>query len=160
MMDFAERFRNFQFFNPGELIDGALKLVVSEYTPADPTKNYVPAYAFELRLSSSDEKIGNLHFRAATTPSLEKYGGHVGYNVNPEHRGHRYAERACRLIIPLMRQHGFTEIWITCNPDNHPSRRTCERLGAELIEIVDLPSDHEMYKSGDRRKCRYRLSVI
>ena len=67
---------------------------------------------------------------------------------------------SCRLIIPLMRQHGFTEIWITCNPDDHPSRRTCERLGAELIEIVDLPSDHEMYKSGDRRKCRYRLSVI
>jgi predicted acetyltransferase len=48
-------------------------------------------------------------------------------------------------------------VWITCNPDNWASRRTCELAGAELVEIVDLPEDNDMYRKGKRRKCRYRL---
>ena len=29
--------------------------------------------------------------------------------------------------------------------------------GAELVEIVDLPEDNDMYQKGERRKCRYLL---
>jgi tagatose 1,6-diphosphate aldolase len=61
--------------------------------------------------------------------------------------------------LPLLKTHGINPLWITCNPDNMPSRRTCEILGAELIEIVDLPTDTEMYRYGERRKCRYRLEL-
>lgn len=159
MKDFIERFRHFKFFDPGELVDDDLKLVLEKCTPADPTKKYVPAYYFNICVIGSDETIGKVNLRAATTESLERFGGHIGYDVNPEYRGHHYAERACRLLLPLMGLHGFTEIWITCNPDNYPSCRTCERLGAEFIEIVDLCPEHEMYKSGDRKKCRYRLKL-
>ena len=42
---------------------------------------------------------------------------------------------------------------ITCNPDNLPSRRTLERLGGDLLEIVDLPPDNDMYQRGERQKC-------
>jgi tagatose 1,6-diphosphate aldolase len=87
------------------------------------------------------------------------YGGHIGYAVDLEHRGHHYAERACRLVLALAKAHGLDTIWITCNPDNVPSRRTCERLDATLVEIVRLPEDSDMYQEGDREKCRYRVDL-
>ena len=48
IMDFADQFRNFKFFDPGELVDRDLKLVVAECIPADPSKKYVPAYSINL----------------------------------------------------------------------------------------------------------------
>jgi RimJ/RimL family protein N-acetyltransferase len=44
---------------------------------------------------------------------------------------------------------------ITCNPDNIASRRTCEKAGLKLKEIVDLPNYNEMYLEGERHKCIY-----
>lgn len=38
-------------------------------------------------------------------------------------------------------------------------RTICERLGAELIDIVPLPVDNDMYLRGEREKCRYRLDL-
>lgn len=44
---------------------------------------------------------------------------------------------------------------ITCNPDNVPSRKTCEKAGLNLKEIVDLPPHNEMYRNGEIQKCIY-----
>jgi tagatose 1,6-diphosphate aldolase len=63
------------------------------------------------------------------------------------------------LLLPLARRHGLKDLWITCNPDNLASRRTCELAGAEFVEIVDLPANSGMYRRGDRQKCRYRLDL-
>jgi hypothetical protein len=43
--------------------------------------------------------------------------------------------------------------------DPGPHCEMCEWLGAELIEIVRLPEDNDMYLLGDREKCRYRLKL-
>jgi tagatose 1,6-diphosphate aldolase len=50
-------------------------------------------------------------------------------------------------------------VWITCNPDNWASRRTCERLGCQLVDIVELPEHIDMYQDGERQKCRYRWII-
>jgi RimJ/RimL family protein N-acetyltransferase len=63
------------------------------------------------------------------------------------------------LLLPFARRHGLKTIWITCNPNNWPSRRTCERLGATLVEIVPLPPDNDQYIAGEREKCRYRIEL-
>jgi tagatose 1,6-diphosphate aldolase len=97
--------------------------------------------------------------RIGDTVHIKMYAGHIGYRVHPAYRGHHYAAKACRLLLPLARLHGMKTLWITCNPDNFASRRTCEILGASLIEIVDIPHDHEMYLSGERQKCRYRIDL-
>lgn len=44
---------------------------------------------------------------------------------------------------------------ITCNPDNSPSRITCEKAGLKLKEIIDLPPHNEMYQGGEKQKCIY-----
>jgi tagatose 1,6-diphosphate aldolase len=126
----------------------------------DPANGVVPCYHFWMLSRSTDLAIaGGIALRIGHTVDVECYYGHVGYHVYPSCRGHHYAERACRLLLPLARRHGLRPLWITCNPDNAASRRTCERLGARLIEIVQVPSDHALYLRGEREKCRYRLDM-
>ena len=149
----------FQFHDPGTLIDGDLELVLVEKRPGNPGQNYVPVYKFKMTLSGQGAEIGAIDLRVGNTAHIVMYAGHVGYRVNPAHRGHRYAARACKLLLPLARRHGLETLWITCNPDNVASRRTCELAGAELVEIVDLPQDTDMYQRGERQKCRYRLDL-
>ena len=149
----------FEFHDPGRLVDGDLVLVLVEKYPGDPAVNYVPAYKFQMTLGEQAKQIGHIQLRVGNTNQLVMYGGHLAYGVAPEYRGHHYAARACRLLLPLARSHGLTTIWITCNPDNFASRRTCELAGATFVEIVDLPEDNDMYRRGERQKCRYRLEV-
>ncbi|HEY7089346.1 MAG TPA: GNAT family N-acetyltransferase [Tepidisphaeraceae bacterium] len=134
------------------------------HQPADPQRGWVPCYFFWMHLHSNPqpppiEIAGGISLRVGHNTELEMYGGHIGYGVYPPARGHHYAERACRLLLPLARHHDMRRLWITCNPDNVPSRRTCERLGCKLVEIVPVPPTHPLYQRGDREKCRYYIDV-
>jgi len=149
----------FQFLEPGELRTDDFHLELVATQPADPTKDWVPYYVFHIIDSNSDSRAGEIHLRIGNTKHMRLYGGHVSYGVRPEFRGRHYAGRALQLLLPLARRHGLLELWITCNPDNIASRRTCEFAGAEFIEIVDLPHDVDMYQEGERQKCRYRLDL-
>ena len=105
------------------------------------------------------EMAGSIALRIGRGDDLERYLGHVGYGVFPRARGRRYAERACRLVLPVAKAHGLEAVWLTVNPDNAASRRTCERLGARYVETVALPPGHALYERGEREKCRYRLDL-
>ncbi|MCC6424563.1 MAG: GNAT family N-acetyltransferase [Phycisphaerales bacterium] len=127
----------------------------------------VPSYHFWMRLNQPKwdystqgpllHLAGGMGFRVGHTPDIELYYGHIGYHVFPAARGHHYAMRSVQLILPLARRHGFRALWITCNPENVASRRTCELLGCELVETVAVPSNHALYLRGERFKCRYLL---
>ena len=143
----------------GPMRDRDLWLELRIREPENPTRGWVPAYRFAMRLDGVGHAVGRLGFRVGTTHTIERYAGHLGYEVSPAFRGSRLAERSCRLIFSLARRHGFQELWITCNPDNWPSRRTCERLGAELIDTVDVPRDSDVFGPGSERKCRYLLAL-
>ncbi len=149
----------FEFLDPGDLADPPIRLELNETIPADPVRGLVPAYSFSMRVTGSRGTAGHLSLRASNNPTILLYAGHVGYGVDPEWRGNHFAARATRLIYPLARAHGLEELWITVNPENAASRRTCELLGGEMVEIVDLPPDCDMYQRGERRKCRYRIDL-
>ena len=123
----------------------------------------LPAYHFWMRHRTArkgePEIVGGLNLRIAGGFNIERVIGHMGYHVYPFARGNHYAERSCRLLLPLARWHGINPLWITCNPDNHASRRTCERLGGALSEIVAVPHDHPLFAKGERRKCLYRFEL-
>lgn len=53
----------------------------------------------------------------------------------------------------------MTKLYITCNPDNIPSRKTCEKLGLEFKGIIDLPEDNEMYLEGEKQKCLFEWKL-
>ena len=126
---------------------------------ADPAKDWVPYYVFNIMHAETESRAGEIHLRIGNTDHMRLFGGHIAYGVRPEYRGHYFAGRALRLLTPLARRHGLSELWITCNPENVASRRTCEFAGAQLIEIVELPPHVDMYQEGERRKCRYRLDL-
>lgn len=149
----------FEFHDPGVLADGELELHLFAKEPPDLKRGWSPVYKFKMKLRGSNGAVGEIHLRIGNTEHLRKYAGHIGYGVAKEHRGHHYAARSCRLLMSLARSHGLKTIWITCNPDNIASRQTCELVGAEFVEIVDLPEDCDMYQLGERQKCRYRLDL-
>lgn len=148
---------DFQFLDPGPLSDGELELVLVKTGPGDLARARLPYYQFEMRVDG--QKAGALNLRIGNTPYIVLYGGHIGYGVDPEFRGHHYAERACRLVLPFAKANGMETLWITCNPDNIPSRRTLERLGAQFVEVVDVPEDYDEYPEGVRQKCRFRVDL-
>jgi len=135
----------FQFLELGELRDDHISLHLVATLPQDPTKNWVPYYVFHIVSAKTGHRAGEIHLRVGNTEHMRLYGGHVAYGVRPEFRGNHFAARALRLLIPLARRHGLSELWITCNPENIASRRTWELAGAELTEIVDLPPYVDMY---------------
>jgi RimJ/RimL family protein N-acetyltransferase len=132
----------------------------------DIARQRYPGYHFWMRLRPSPGRpppgvrfAGGVSLRVGRDFDLKMYLGHVGYHVFPPARGNHYAERSVRLLLPLAKRHGMTELWVTTNPENVPSRRTCERLGCRLIETVDLPPQNILYQRGERRKCRYLLRI-
>ena len=143
----------------GTLRDRDLWLELRARDPASSARGWVPAYRFAMRLDGIDRAVGRISLRIGSTDTIEFYAGHIGYEVMPAFRGSRLAERSVRLILPLARRHDFTELWITCNPDNWASRRTCERLGAQFVEVVDVPRDNSVFQRGSEQKCRYRLAL-
>ena len=142
-----------------------LAKLVEGFDPGDPDVGRSPAHHFWMRRRNAGRQpgalplVGAIALRVGHAPDLERIAGHVGYHVYPFARGQRYAERACRLLLPLARRHALSPLWITCNPDNLPSRRTCERLGGTLVETVPIPDTHALYARGEREKCRYRIEL-
>jgi tagatose 1,6-diphosphate aldolase len=131
--------------------------------PGDRARKRYPGYHFWMKLAPESAPAvpfaGGLSLRIGDAFELKMYLGHVGYHVFPPARGQHYAERSVRLLLPLARRHGMEQLWITVSPENTASRRTCERLGARLIETVDLPADNPLYQRGETRKCRYLLRL-
>ncbi len=147
------------FLPHGRLRDGNLALRILATNPPDPDKNYVATYRFGMFLDGRRRAVGGIELRLGDQQDLTRFAGQVGYAVHSDHQGQGLAGRSLRLLLPLARKHGFQELWITCDPDNLASRRSCERAGAVLQEIVDLPETHEMYARGSRQKCRYRIEL-
>jgi len=119
----------------------------------------VAAYYFEMLHTGSSELLGRINLRTSSDFQFFQYSGHIGYTVEEAHRGHRFAARSVLLLLPFAADLGVNPVWITCNPDNAASRRTCELAGGELIEIVDVPPDTPIYESGAHQKCRYRFTL-
>jgi tagatose 1,6-diphosphate aldolase len=148
----------FRFRNPGRLIDGDLELVLVEKRPANPIRKRSPCYVFEMRKSSGRAKIGTTRLRIDSTAKL-RLPGHIGFDVKSRFRGHRYAARSCRLLLPLARAHELACVWITCDPKNAASRRTCELAGGKYVETTRIPKGHEMYGQNDHFVRRYRIDL-
>ena len=146
---------NFLALEP--MSDGELELRLCGQQPATPEHHRAAAYCFGMFLPGRRRQVGGIDLRLSESEDLKRYGGQIGYAVTPRFRGRQLAARALRLLLPLARRHGFEELWITCDPDNLASRRTCERAGAVLHELVEIPAGHEMYLRGIRKKCRYLI---
>ena len=107
-----------------------------------------------ITLHNSRREIGQISYRDGESRCIYYYG-HIGYHIDPPHRGHHYAYRACLLIGCEIRLSGKTSAVITCDPENEPSRKVCKRLGCLWEGITDVPEDLQQKYELNGRKCRY-----
>jgi len=144
-----------------ESIQAAIDTSPGGYQFADGYNNIVNTYHFWMRchLPELPPVVGSISLRASNNFDTVTYLGHLGYGVFPPARGRHYAERACRMLFNLCRRHNLNPVWITSNPDNLASRKTCQNLGGKLVDIVALPPGHILYNRGERQKCRYRIDL-
>jgi tagatose 1,6-diphosphate aldolase len=149
----------FEFVALDALLDSDLMVVLAECQLAERNDWHVPAYLFRLQMETG-EYVGRIRLRVGWNDDIIKYAGQIGYAVEPAFRGRRYAERACRLLLPLARRHGLDSLWITCQPDNIASRRTLERLGADCVGIFDVPDTYPLDAGVERKKMCFRLSTL
>ena len=146
-----------EFFNTDFLESNEIRLVLEKTKEADPSRKRVPAYCF-LICDKQNNAVGYCDLKIGYTDSLY-YSGHIGYGIDEEYRGHHYAAKACRLLFDLAKMHRMDHLYITCTPENLPSRKTCEYLGGELLEIAELPEDHDLRtESGHTHECIYRFT--
>ena len=148
----------FPFLNTDHLKSDEISLRLVRTTEADPAKGWSPAYHFAICDLQGNE-VGNCDLRIGHTQNLY-YGGNIGYRVAEPYRGHHYAGKACLLLLELAKKHDLGSVTITCSPDNMASRKTCEYVGGQLIEIAELPADNDMrLESGETEKCIYRVEL-
>jgi predicted acetyltransferase len=138
MADDFKQFENFQFIDPGILIDKDLELRIQQTCPCNPEKGYVPEYKFEMVHATTKATMGTIDLRAGLTEKLKQFGGHIGYEVVEHYRGHKYAARSCRLLFPPIRELGIQPVVITCCSENIPSVKTIESIGANLVVTQDV----------------------
>lgn len=134
--------------------DGEIDLVLSNEDVADESCGIEDGYTFYIYRAKTRTYLGYVSLRLGESPGLY-YLGHIGYRVEEEYRGHGYAMKACRLLLPLMQQLRLGSVVITTNEENIPSRKTCEKLGCVLERIAPVPSAYRALCAGAMKKCRY-----
>ncbi|MDO4567447.1 MAG: GNAT family N-acetyltransferase [Clostridia bacterium] len=147
-----------QFYDTDFLRNDEIKLVVKQLADANPSRNWVPAYHF-LICNLQGDIMGKCDLRIGYTDGLY-YGGHIGYAIKEEYRGHHYAAKACKLLFSLAQTHDMRYLYITCNPDNLASRKTCEYLQGSFLGIAELPEDSDMrINDGETQKCVFKFTL-
>ena len=145
------------FYDVSDLRSDEIFLRLARLCEADPEKQFVPAYHFDICLSDGT-KIGKCDLRIGHNDKLY-IGGNIGYGIDEPYRGHHYAAKACELLFRQARKHGLTYVLITCIPTNDASARTCELAGGTYLETADIPEDHDMYERGERQVKVYRIEL-
>lgn len=145
------------FLNTDFLKNDEIWLRLDKVSEGDPAKNWVPAYYFTI-MNHAGEEMGTCDLRIGHN-DLTYFGGNIGYAVHETYRGHHYAGKACRLLFELAKKHDMEYLIITCNPDNIASYKTCEWVGCELVEIVEVPEGNDMRERGETHKRIYRMTL-
>ncbi|HZQ46861.1 MAG TPA: GNAT family N-acetyltransferase [Verrucomicrobiae bacterium] len=139
---------------PDNLSFGQVTLHFMEIVPGVPQRGFVPYYHF--RISTANESdVGHINMRFGDTEHVRNFAGHIGYEIREPFRGHSYALQACCALAPFVRSI-YSSVIITADPDNQPSIRTIERLGAHFIDEVPVPPYDPHYNRGSRTKRRYQ----
>ena len=145
------------FLNTDFLKNEEIRLVLEKTADGDAEKDWVPAYHFAI-CDRAGTKVGICDLRLGHNEKLY-YGGNIGYRIEEKYRGHHYAGKACLLLFELARRHDLGYVIITCNPNNLPSRKTCEYAGGTLLEIAELPEGNDMRARGESEKCIFRFQL-
>lgn len=129
------------------------------HTTSETAYDGIPTVYYDIVLNKDNIKVGDIELRLKMDDNMYYYG-HVGYSILTKYRGNHYSFEACKLLFNEAKErYEMSELYITCNPDNIASYKTLLKLNGELVEVVQVPKDHELFKRGDRMKCIFRYKI-
>lgn len=107
-------------------------------------KGYVPSYDYFL--VDDDKFIGIIHIRIELTPSLLRYGGHIGYAINPTYWCQGYGTEILKLGLKKAIELGLKDkVLITCDDDNIGSYKIIEKNGGILENKIENEANGEHF---------------
>ena len=105
---------------------------------------YVPSYDYFL--VDDDKFIGIIHIRISLTDSLLRYGGHIGYAINPKYWKLGYGTKILELGLDKARGLGIKDrVLITCDDDNIGSYKIIEKNGGVFENKIENESMGEKF---------------
>lgn len=122
------------FLNPDE--ENVIQIFKDSRDVTKLPSYYVPSYDF---FAVDEGKfIGIIRIRIKLTDSLMKYGGHIGYAVNPKYWNMGYGKEILRLGLTQYK-HLIEEdkILLTCDDDNIASYKIIEANGGILENKIE-----------------------
>lgn len=117
----------------------------------------LPFYYYDI-FTVAQAHVGKISLRIGNN-AQSCFNGHIGYEIELPHRGHGYALQACRLVLPIARAHGMQELFLTCAQSNIASRKTIERLGAQLLRVTQIPQSCFFWQPGIEPYCIYTVNL-
>jgi predicted acetyltransferase len=107
----------------------AVRAQALEATPRAET--FVPSTT--LWWGEGSEYLGRIQLRQRLNSVLLETGGHIGYDVAPEHRRQGHATAMLRAMLPIVRSgYGIEQVLVSCDTDNVASRKVIESCGGVL----------------------------
>lgn len=105
---------------------------------------YVPSYDYFL--IDGELFIGIIHIRIELTSALLRYGGHIGYAINPKYWRRGYGTKLLTLGLKKAKELGIKEkVLITCDDDNVGSYKIIENKGGILENKVQNVYNEETF---------------
>jgi|GEM_PF-914388 len=118
------------------LKDDLLSLVHLSFQEAEPEEGILPRYGFSIICKRTSQEVGVIFFVLDRT-RRQYIKGHLSYGIHEEHRGNRYAARACRLLIPFIQDQGYDRVFIGAKLSNLASLKTIKAIGARPVSLED-----------------------
>ena len=101
--------------------------------------------AYQYFAVDDDKFVGLLSIRTRLTDNLLKYGGHIGYAVNPKYWNMGYGTKILELGLKIAKEIGINKVLITCDDDNIGSYRIIEKNGGALENKVENTDQGETF---------------
>lgn len=107
--------------------------------PHQPYQDWVdPVPETIVWLVKDDKYIGTVDIRHRLNWHLEKWGGHVHFNIRPSMRGKGYGMKILQKAIPIINYLGIDKALVTLNPKDEAAIRIVEACGAAFED--ELPA--------------------
>lgn len=128
------RKHDFMFMNPDEV--DVVETFMNNRDQSKLPSHYVPSYDYFV--VDEDKFIGIIHIRIRLTENLLRFGGHIGYAVNPKYWCLGYGKKLLKLALEehkdLIEE---DKILITCDDDNIGSYKIIEANGGVLENKIE-----------------------
>jgi predicted acetyltransferase len=97
---------------------------------------YVPSTTYWL-VGDERKILGNSTLRHRLTPTLEIFGGHIGYAIHPLERRKGYGSLILKLTLEKAQEKGIKKVMVTCDTENIASARVIIHNGG-ILENQEL----------------------